>query len=269
MSFTASANRIKVTDGTEIVFDTNTPMPHIVQTITGNVTHTFSNATTTTSQAYGFDYQSFSCPVDSYDSCAYSYYDSCAYSYYSSCATYEYNYSFGSFGCVGGEVCFGGTVCEAGWVTTYNNLNFLTCTKTNSALDESDTYTIGTLSNSAQADFLIVVCNGNRTTAGSDITFGSFVTAIPINQNFTANGSTILESAFQGGGASWLRRIMHVYPDGSDIKVDFKHSSVAETANVSVTQACDPFSPVCTAGNRPISSTFDLDFTVYAGKFTQ
>ena len=114
MSFTASPNRIKVTDGTEIVFDTNTPMPHIVQTITGNVTHTFSNATTTTSQALAVDIGSIHCGVDNYDFCAYSYYSSCATSYYSSCATYEYNFSFGSFGCAGGQVCQGGTVCEAG-----------------------------------------------------------------------------------------------------------------------------------------------------------
>ena len=269
MSFTASSNRIKVTDGSDIVFDTNTPMPHIVQTITGNVTHTFDNTTTTTTQVQGSSYQHIFCPYDVFEFCATEVYDPCAWSFYSSCATYSYNFTFGSIECEGGTTCYGGYVCESGWVTYYNDLLYNTCTKTNDAKDQTDTYTIGTLSNSVEADFLIVVCNGNRTTAGSDFTFGAFVTAIPINQNFAANGSTILESSFLGGGASWLRRIMHVFPDGSDIKVTFKHSSIAETANVAVTESCYPFGPACGAADRPISSTFDLDFTVYAGKFTQ
>jgi len=269
MSFTANSNRIKVTDGSDVVFDTNTPMPHIVQTITGNVTHTFGNTTTSASETYARDFQSILCPYDTYEFCAYSYYDDCAWAFYSSCQSMQYNWTYGSMECVAGTTCYGGFVCEAGWVTYYNDMIYNTCIKTNDAKDQTDTYTIGTLNNSVEADFLIVVCNGNRTTAGSDFTFGSFVTAIPINQNFAANGSTILESSFLGGGASWLRRIMHVFPDGSDIKVTFKHSSIAETANVVTTNVCAPSLPGCGAADRPIASTFDLDFTVYAGKFTQ
>ena len=240
-----------------------------MQTITGNVTHTFDNTTTTTSETYGFDYQSIHCSYETFDFCATEIYDPCAWSFYSSCATFSYNFTFGSIECEGGTTCYGGYVCQSGWVTNYYDMLYNTCIKTNAAKDQTDTYTIGTLNNSVEADFLIVVCNGNRTTAGSDFTFGAFVTAIPVNQNFAANGSTILESSFLGGGASWLRRIMHVFPDGSDIKVTFKHSSIAETANVATTNSCFPFTPACGAADRPISSTFDLDFTVYAGKFTQ
>lgn len=268
MTFTANNNRIKVTDSTGTVFDTNTPMPHIVQTVTGNVTHTFSNANTSTAETYSSTISSFACGWYFYDSCLSYVFDNCAFSMYSSCATYAYNFFYSSVECQGGQVCYGGFVCQGGWTTVYGDEIHTICTKTNDALDESDTYTIATLNNSVVADFLIVVCNGSRTTAGSDRTFGSFVTAIPTSQNFSANGSTILESAFQGGGASWLRRIMHVYPDGSDIKVDFKHSSVDEVANQVVTSSCFGV-PACGATNRDISSTFDLDFTVYAGKFTQ
>ncbi len=47
MSFTAKDNNIKITNSSgTTVFDTSTPMPHITNTISTNITHTFPSSAT-------------------------------------------------------------------------------------------------------------------------------------------------------------------------------------------------------------------------------
>jgi hypothetical protein len=277
MSFYASGDRIRVTNSSnDEIFDTDTPMPHILQTLTQNVTHTFPDTGRTVSGAIYNFINSFNCSYFYYDSCAttYTYYDSCAWSFdsYDSCATSSYNFYYGQTECYGGFVtnCYGGFVdeCNGGFVTEYNDEYFSDCTSYHSASDSSSTYDIGTLTSGVTPDFLIVVANGSRTSGGSDYQFGSFITAIPTSANFPASGSTILESSFQGGGASWLRRICSVYVDGDTVKVEFKHSNAGRVSGFYTDSSCFIY-PSCFSTGSSISSAFDIDFTVYAGKFTQ
>lgn len=220
MTFIIENNHIQVSTSTgQVIFDTNTPMPHIVQTLENSVNHTFNDS----GDQLLYDH-SIAVPNGCY----------LGNGYY----TYRYYRSF------------------------FNRVI---------ASDQSTTYTLGSASTGVNPDFIIVSAAATRTYAGKQKDYGTFVSAIPANNsNIIANGSTVLESAFDPSGDPWLSRIMSVYLSGNAIKVDFKHS------NRDYYEQSRQERNAC--GNWPSSqyivrsddtrSDWSVSFKIYIGKFT-
>lgn len=270
MSFLAENNVIRVTDTNgDVVFDTDTPMPHIAAVVTSNVIHQFPDSgDTPVALSSSFipsaisgcqDYQcNLEYVCEDVYACRYQYV--CAYDFFA-----------------GGLVCGYETVCgfeeECGlqnvcdWVDVEGY--YTSSGNRVSALEHSQVYTLGSIPAGTNPDFVLALMTANRTVAGQQSDFGAFISAIPANQKISANGSTVLESAFQPGGAPWLSRIVSIYLDGDTVKAEFKHSNREYTSNfpTSTSESCFGF-PSASAPADNISSTWDITFEVYVGKFT-
>jgi len=174
-------------------------------------------------------------------------------------------------------------VCAYGPTTTYENVcrdqlvweqqpgpvSGTVSGNTVSAKDHAATYTLGTVTSGTSPDFLLALMTATRTTAGAQHDMGTFTSAIPANK-IAANGSTVLESAFEPGGASWLSRIVSVYLDGDSVKAEFKHSNrqYVGWTDMGSASVCGLFPPDASAAASNTSSTWSIIFEVYVGKFT-
>ena len=281
MSFEARDNIIRVTDTNgDVVFDTGTPMPHIAAVLTHTVTHAFP-ASGNTSVALGSNTVSdiisgcreFRCALEWICNDVYT----CGYGYK---CNYEYVCGtdiFGNFSCGFQNVC--GNVYSCGYVERcgFENVcdwvpvqGYATSSGNQvSALEHSQTYTLGTLPAGTNPDFLLVLMRAGRLIAGSQSDFGTFVSAIPNGEMIAANGSTVLESAFIPGGAPWLSRIVTVFLEGDAVKAEFKHSNRQYTSvrATDYSESCFGF-PSAWAPADNTSSTWEITFEVYVGKFT-
>jgi len=285
MSFVVENNNITVTNSLgDVVFNTDTPMPHITDVLTNTITHTFLDSGDSQSYSTFSTFQDFNCPYTyfTYDtnyetSSCYSssdYFSCCPFSWSSYCSPnyeFQYNFTYSSFEFVqNGQNCSCSnftTTFET--VTEYEDSYYVTGVNTVSAKDTSDTYIIGSITAGTDPDFLLVLANFSRTTAGGTTDLGTFVCPIHQGASTAANGSTVLESAFNYSSEQWLSRILDVYIDGNSIKADFKHSNKAYTQlDVQSQFNCEfLLFPSVSASNT--SSTFTVDFTIYVGKFTQ
>lgn len=230
MTFQAQNNNITVTDTNgDVVFNTGTPMPHIVQTVTSNVTHQFPESGDQTFFVTQFTwFNDFTC-------------------------SYQYlNYG----------------VNPPQWETRYHTKYVMRGGNRVLAKEDSQTYTLGTLTSGTNPDFLLARLNATRTVAGSQHDYGTFVSAIPSGQEIAANGSTILESAFRADGEPWLSRLVTVYLDGDAVKAEFKHSNRQYDGEETWDTSACQFPPSVYAPPSNTSSTWSMAFNVYAGKFT-
>lgn len=282
MSFEARDNVIRVTDTNgDVVFDTSTPMPHIAAVLTHTVTHAFPESGDT-SVALGYSTVSdiisgcrdFRCDLeylcnDVY-TCGYEYQCGteyvCEYDFYSGRNVCGFQYVCNNvYSCGYEERCGYERVCDwvpvQGYATSSGNRV--------SALEHSQIYTLGTVTSGTNPDFLLVLMRANRTVAGSQSDFGTFVSAIPNGEMIAANGSTVLESAFIPGGAPWLSRIVSVFLEGDAVKAEFKHSNRQYTSvrATGYAEACYGY-PSAAAPPDNTSSTWEIAFEVYVGKFT-
>jgi hypothetical protein len=244
MSFFASNDRIRVTNSSgNTVFDTNTPMPHIIQDMTKTITHTFSAVP----RRNDLNYTSYTDPT-------------CYYLDYQTTCNYEYNP-------FSGEMEY---VCTSQFVEVPHPGGTYDWT-VHDDIDASEiqsTYKIGDITNSISADFIVVKINGSRSSGGSHWEFGTFVSALPSGKDIAGNGSAILESSFLAGGASWLRRIVSVYVSGTAVYAQFKHSNRARYDLYDRQErVCLSFNP--SYPNYTTASTFTITFDVLVGKFTQ
>mgnify|MGYP001142191457 CR=1 FL=1 len=286
MSFIVENNNITVTNSLgDTVFNTETPMPHITDVITNTITHTFLDSGDSVSYSVFWDPSSYSCPYTyftyytetNFSSCYSSstIFSCCGFmdsSYCSPAYGYEYNFYYGSYEFVQtGQNCFCTTFYSSyDSVTEYEDGHYVTGVNTVSAKDTSDSYNIGQIAANTDPDFLLVLANFSRTSGGGTTDLGTFVCPIHQGASTAANGSTVLESAFNYSSDQWLSRILDVYIDGNTIKADFKHSNKSYTQLDSTSSFnCGPFpiSPNVPSSNT--SSTFTVDFTIYVGKFTQ
>jgi hypothetical protein len=282
MSFEARDNVIRVTDTNgDVVFDTGTPMPHIAAMLTHSVTHTFAQSANTsvalgvnTVNAFASGCRNYRCSVEYVCNDVYT----CGYE--NQCGTQyvcEYDYSLGRNFCSYKYVCNNVYVCGYEERCGYENVcawvdveGYATSSGNRvSALEHSQTYTLGTLPAGTNPDFLLVAMRANRTVAGSQSDFGTFVSAIPNGEMIAANGSTVLESAFIPGGAPWLSRIVSVFLEGDAVKAEFKHSNRQYTSVRATGYAESCFSyPSARAPADATSSTWEITFELYVGKFT-
>ncbi len=282
MSFEARDNVIRVTDTNgDVVFDTGTPMPHIAAVLNSTVTHAFpESGDTSVALASGFvsafmsgcrDFRcSFEYVCNDVYTCGFDYVCGteyvCAYDFSLGRNVCGYQYVCNNvYSCGYEERCGFENVCDwvdvEGYYTSSGNRV--------SALEHSQTYTLGTLPAGTNPDFLLVLMRAGRTVAGSQSDFGTFVSAIPNGEMIAANGSTVLESAFIPGGAPWLSRIVTVYLEGDAVKAEFKHSNRQYTSAraTSYAESCFGF-PSAWAPPDNTSSTWEITFEVYVGKFT-
>jgi hypothetical protein len=282
MSFEARDNIIRVTDTNgDVVFDTGTPMPHIAAVVTHTVTHAFlESGDTPVALDSGFvsafmsgcrDFQcNFEYVCKDVYTCGFE--QRCSLQY-----VCEYDFSQGQNVCGFQNVCENVYVCGFDEQCGFENVcdwvdveGYYTSSGNRvSALEHSQTYTIGTLTAGTNPDFLLALMTASRTVVGSQSDFGAFISAIPNGKKIAANGSTVLESAFIPGGAPWLSRIVSVFLDGDAVKAEFKHSNRQYTSvrATDYTESCFGF-PSAWAPADNTSSTWQITFEVYAGKFT-
>jgi len=249
MSFTAENNRIQIRNsGGDIIFDTDTPMPHIVQEMSKTISHTFGDVP----HDAGVFRNSYTSPV-------------CTHFVLRRVCERKFECGFfdGEYECRDIEECGFETVVEPLPFGTTDSFAYDNV----SAAERQSTYTIGTISNSVSADFILVKISGSRGTAGNHWQYGTFVSALPSNKTIAGNGSAILESSYLPGGQSWLRRIVSVYVSGNKVYAQFKHSNRArEDQTGQELQDCFPtLGPV----SYNSSSSFSITFDVLIGKFTQ
>lgn len=272
-TFEAVNNVIRVRDTNgAVVFDTGTPMPHIAQVITATLSHSFAASATSRVVTRLRRSPAFSsgCRENRYI-CTNEY---ICRSVYVCRQEYKCTYNFTTrqndcgfvTTCGFEQQCGFELVCGFQWVDvegyeTYENARV-------AAREHAQTYTLGTLPAGTNPDFLLVLITASRSRAGSQQDYGSFISAIPAGETICANGSTILETAFQPNGAPWLSRILSVVLEGDAVRAEFKHSNREYTsARAHYASSCfgyvDGFAPM-----DDTRSDWSVTFEVYAGKFT-
>jgi len=272
-SFEAADNVIRVRDTNgAVVFDTGTPMPHIAQVITATLNHSFAASATSrvvrslgqtpvfTSGCRELQYicnQEYVCR--SIYVCRQEY--QCTRDLWTQQTTCRYVTVCGNE-----QQCGFENVCGNEWVDVAGFETFESARV--AAHEHSQTYTLGTLAAGTNPDFLLVLLTASRTRAGSQQDYGSFISAIPAGETICANGSTILETAFQPNGAPWLSRILSVFLEDDTVRAEFRHSNRQYTsAKAHSATACLTYP----GGFAPLDDTrsdWTVNFEVYAGKFT-
>lgn len=276
MTFTAENNNIRVTDTNgDVVFDTDTPMPHIVGVINASVSHVFPDSPAFADTATTYFRESMSCASQEY-SCRSEYVCNREWvcetrrecGYQTDPWTGESGYVCETVRDCGYEtVCGNELVCD--WQTVYGTLALTFYWNVVEAADFTSVYTLGAVEPGTNPDFLQVIAVANRTHAGSQIDYGTFVSAIPNTQRIAANGSTVLEMAFEPGGSPWLSRIMSVYLSGDNVMVEFRHSNRHYVSRKEFEyRECDGFGLGFEAAPDQTGSNWTVDFDVYVGKFT-
>lgn len=291
MSFYASNNRFYITNSAgKVIFDTNKPMPHIVQTLTAQVSVSFPQVDSTywRSETKIFT-GSFFCPTQVYE-CRYVY--GCEWEnvcgpkqvcgYKSVC---NYNVITGQYECGLQWVCETQNVCEQQNVCayrwkcqnwdTYGDLYEIRQGFDYAAKDWQATYDLGSITGGIQADFLLVNCQATRTAQGNLSDIGPIPCGLPLGSWFVANNSSIVEVVSDlRDGEPFLTRIMSVFVEGGKVKVQFKHSNRTFRAVRGYwEQACsfNMFPPF--VGGIPTTpptgiSSYTFNFTIQVGKFT-
>jgi hypothetical protein len=261
LTFEAENNVIRVTDSNgDVVFDTATPMPHIAGVLTSTITHTFpESGDAKVRTGFGLVAAGLSGCTELQYVCSQEYV--CGYEWVCGfdpvTGKYECNYEYV---CGYQEVCNWEYVAVVGYFAYENNKVL--------AKEHSSTYTIGSVAAGTAPDFLLALITATRTSAGSQQDYGTFVSAIPTGQKISANGSAVLELAFQPDGQPWLSRIVNIYLDGDTVKAQFKHSNrdyLSEKTNYM--EDCSTY-PSGFAPSDNTSSTWQIAFEVYVGKFT-
>ena len=136
------------------------------------------------------------------------------------------------------------------------------------AREHVQTYALGSLPAGTNPDFLLVLITAARSQAGAQGDYGTFLSAIPAGETICANGSTLLETAFQPNGEPWLSRILSVFLEGDSVRAEFRHSNRRYTgAQTHVASSCWSYP----SGFAPLDDTrsdWTVSFEIYAGKFT-
>jgi len=272
-SFEAANNVIRVRDTNgAVVFDTGTPMPHIAQAITATLDHSFAASATSrvvrgynqtpafTSGCRELQYicnQEYVCR--SVYVCRQEY--QCTRDPWTQQTTCRYVTVCGYE-----QQCGYENVCGNEWVDVAGYETFESARV--AAREHEQTYTLGTLSTGTNPDFLLVLINASRTRSGGQQDYGIFISAIPASETICANGSTILETAFQPNGDPWLSRILSVFLEGDTVKAQFSHSNREYTsAKAHSSMACVTY-PSNFAPLDDTRSDWKIDFEIYTGKFT-
>lgn len=291
MSFYASNNRIYITNAAgKVIFDTNKPMPHIIQTITKQISVSFPNIPTTywrderriavgSAACYGQVYECrwvYGCENEwicgPQQVCGYQ--NVC-----------NYNPLTGQNECGLQWVCNTQNVCgyqnicanrqKCQWWDYWGDQWRIEQGFDYAAHNWETTVEVGTITDGLDADFLLVNCTANRTAQGSIPDIGPFPCGLPLNTSFVANNSSIIEVVSDlRDGAPFMTRLMSIFVEGGKVKAHFKHTNRAFRA-VSYWRdyGCsqDQWPPY--VGGIPQTppsgaSSYTFNLTVQVGKFT-
>ena len=123
--------------------------------------------------------------------------------------------------------------------------------------------------NAVAIDFVIVQATGVRTLAGKDPRFNQALpTSLP-PKTFSFQGSVLLESSGAANGASWLRRIVSVYPSGTKLKMKVQESVGFLARGIPHKSVAPPGGPPFFPHAADSQSTYSFTFKVFYGKFRQ
>ena len=260
MSFFASNNRIRVTDGSETVFDTNEDMPHIIGTAyVSNVAVNYSNIGTT--QVFYFSGQNC---FPNLPSCSPNPPNCSPNPPYCVTSFCSYNYYWGVYDCPP-PTCFSNSpfclvtppFCVA--VPDFC-IPFIVTQPQYVASEFSADINLVDLPTDEDGgvvpiDFVVIQASGSRTTAGLDARLEtSFLSTVP-SGTFSFQGSTLLESSSRDNGTSWFRRIMSVFINNNTGKLVLRRQ---ESVSTRVTEGK-------AAGSE--ASTFSFNFKIFFGRF--
>lgn len=269
MTFYASNARIKVTDGTDTIFDTDDNMPHIIGTSNiQDVEVAYPNVASTQVYHYTGSFAYFYCPpayleiVTVTPPCetTYSYAYVCDPPLFCYDPMFCFPYCYGQFNityyCPPTYYTYNYVVppCEA--KTDYFDVTQAQYAATEyAATQELASYPKDEDGNYVPIDFVIVQASGSRTTAGTDpIIRESILTTVPPN-TFSFQGSILLESAGLADGKTYLRRILSVVLNNTTKRVLLNKQAS--------TRLVDTGQP----NEDSMASTFKFNFKIFFGKF--
>jgi len=280
MSFELINNNIKITDSSgDTVFDTDTPMPHIIHQASVGVNTPAWNAPLSTNGSYGGTNWSTSPPITP-SSQGHTFPIVNEYSmFYASNVADSVNYA-----------------CYSQWVHRWF---FSTCLE---PLEATTSKLIATIPTAGlNADFVLVqgklarlsVWNGlGGVDAPQQDDYGIFQSGIPDIVTTTSsgvttgtyagsmslNGTTLLETVFTGQGEQWLTRTLDIRyvpataTAGGSVYADWKHSNSRWESDkqVALQGGCNSTVPSAAYVLSSIStvSVWDAYYEVFFGKFT-
>ena len=165
-----------------------------------------------------------------------------------------------------------GTVVNCIFYAPYNR--YLNCSLMESTIDPRESSAVTDIAslptdedgNTVAIDFVIVQATGVRTLAGKDPRFNQALPTTVPAKTFSFQGSVLLESSGTPNGASWMRRIVSVYPSGTKLKMKVQES-------ISILHRGVTRKAIDNAINFPhytdTRSTYSFTFKVFYGKFRQ
>lgn len=270
MSFYAANDRIHVTDAAgKTIFDTNKPMPHMLQQVDVSTSVTFPNVGVSYwTNDYVVQPQSVHCARQEY---VYSCQQEYVCGYETQCGWVNNQYV-----CEQVYVCSWQNVCKDRLTTVYYDLWRRDQGFDYAALEWETTHVLANITGGVEADFLLVKCSVSRTAAGQiagDI--GTIPCGVPTGVWMVANGSSILENACTlNNGQPSMTRLMSVFVENGQIKVTFKHSSRAFRVYTRWQGDACAYSnfPTFVGGipqsPPPTASSYQFTFSILVGKFT-
>ena len=267
MTFSASSNRILVTNGSTTVFDSNDDIPHVLGTVSltgiaanfpspgfrseylytdfcgSTYYYTYCHSDLTLGSSYGcsltpqtgttYDYVC----LDFGTGVPFCYLSASTYYYYTyDCATtYYYYFNY---------VC-DPPVQQCIPIDVYGN--FIVASEWSSTVDLAD------MPQGVDCDFVLVNVSASRNSAGTDNLYGGALnTPLPAGW-VSMNGSMLVEASLLQNGSSWFKRIISIFPDHARKKLVMELKQSITRQGVKNTS-----SP---------ASNFSLDIKAFFGRF--
>jgi len=264
MSFYASNDRIwlKNTEG-KVIFDTDKPMPHIIQEVTANVSVTFPAVGVSVKRVWWVTPKSIRCSALE-QVCGFE--RVCGYE--RECMNIG-----GTITCQDVWRCHDEYVCR--WETVYHDEGHIEETFSYTEGEWEQTFNIANVVGGLNADFLLVNAMATRTKRGELADVGPLPCGLPLGQWFIANNTSIVEcSSDIRNGNPWMTRIMSVFVEGGKIKVQFKQSNRSfESVSRWQNSACSLFGwDIPSPPGRPPppggESRYTFQLKIQVGKFT-
>lgn len=284
MSFFASNDRIHITNTQgQTIFDTSKPMPHVIGRIQPTVSVTFPNIPGTAVKNVNTFPNHQACQYLSYETvCGYqnvqSYEYVCENQYV---CGFQYTPNGTEYVCSWQNVCSwkwvtkNQYVCESQWVTRYGDGADMLQWYEYTAHEWSQIINLGPVPNNLNSDFLLVNATASQNTQGQVIDIGFLPCGLPLNQNFSANNSCIVETISDvSNGDPWLTRTMSIYVESGQIKCEFRHSNRFYKTKTSYSGLfCSNNGVPAWIPNKPSSvpessSSYIFNFDILIGKFT-
>jgi len=268
MSFFASNDRIFLLnqDG-KVIFDTNKPMPHIIQTLTASVSVDFPAVP---AKYWRQDSVFPNSPTCARRENVCKYRTVCGFE--QECR-WDFSVSPARQICENVYACRQKYTCEYEWINydewwSYQGFDY-------TAREWETTLPIGGIVNSLNADFLLINAVAHRTKQGSLADIGPLPCGLPLDRSFIANNTSIVETSSDlRDGTPWLTRIMSVFVEDGIVKVQFKHSNrIFRSVSTWKGMTCEVKYGGTYIGNIPRTapageSSYTFDLTIRVGKFT-